>query len=58
MKTIEQLTYVVTNEQGVLIDKIKTSGTIRQARNIARKTWGGWIKISCNESGEQLISRK
>lgn len=56
MKT--QLTYRVSNEQGVLIDKIKISGTIRRAKTIARMNWGGYLKITCDETNEQLISRK
>lgn len=56
MKT--QLTYRASNQDGVLVDKIRISGTIRTARNIFRQTWGGYLKISCDETNEQMISRK
>ena len=53
-----QLTYRCYNEQGVLIDKIRISGTIRRARNIFRETWSGYIKITCDETHETIISKK
>ena len=56
MKTL--LTYRAQNEAGVLIDTIRISGTIRTARNHFRRTWGGYLKITCDETNEQIISKK
>ena len=56
MKTL--LIYRAYNEQGVQIDKIRISGSISRARNIFRETWSGYLKITCDETNEQRISRK
>ena len=56
MKT--QLTYRAYNEQGVQLDNIRISGSISRARNIFRETWSGYIKITCDETNEQRISKK
>lgn len=54
----QQLTYRAHNEEGVLIDKLKISGSIARARNLFQETWSGYIKITCDETGEQIISKK
>ena len=56
MKT--QLTYRCYNEQNVMIDKCKTGGTARRAKNIFRQYWDGYIRVVCDETGETIISKK
>ena len=59
MKTqLTYRTYRAYNEQGVQLGKIRISGSISRARNIFRETWSGYIKITCDETNEQRISKK
>lgn len=56
MKT--QFTYRAYNEHGLMIDVIKISGSIVKARNIFRTKWAGYLKITCDQSEQTIISTK
>lgn len=53
-----QLTYRCYNEQGVMIDQCTTSMTARRAKNIFRQSYGGYIRVVCDETGETIISKQ